>query len=283
MAADSDWAQFEVEATVADYLRMLVLELSGQAYNKSAHRRALQQRLSNRTEAAIELKHQNISSILRDLGFPWIPGYKPRGHFQALLRNVVEARLSQDKLIDDAALSAVNSPAVAPLLGDLGNVMVDAPRPATEVRESSSPAYLSPGHQKRDYLEREARNISLGKAGEEFVLGYEHFRLHTLGQKRLAEKIEHVSVSKGDGMGYDILSFEADGREKYIEVKTTAFGKETPFFVSRGEMQFARDNPDRFHLYRLFEFRKAPKLFDLPGAVETHCFVNPISFVCTFS
>ena len=84
-------------------------------------------------------------------------------------------------------------------------------------------------------------------------------------------------------MGFDILSFEADGREKYIEVKTTSFGKDTPFFISRGEIQFANAHAEQFHLYRLFEFRKSPKLFDLPGAVERHCLVNPISFVCTFS
>jgi len=31
----------EVEATVADYLHMLLLELSGQTYSKTAHRQAL--------------------------------------------------------------------------------------------------------------------------------------------------------------------------------------------------------------------------------------------------
>ncbi len=283
MASDLDWTHIEVEATVADYLRMLVLELSGQSYNKSTHRRALQSKLNHRTEAAIELKHQNISAVLRELGFPWIAGYKPRGHFQALLRNVVEAQLTKDKLVDDAALTAATSPAAAPLLDDLSKVLVEPPKMAAEAKEPSPRPYYSSAPQKRDYLEREARNISLGKAGEEFVLNFEHFRLHELGQKKLADKIEHVSVSKGDGMGYDILSFEPDGREKYIEVKTTAFGKETPFFISRGEIKFAEDHVEQFHLYRLFEFRKAPKLFDLPGAVESHCLINPISFVCEFS
>ena len=35
------WSRIEVEATVADYFHMLVMELSGQSYNKTAHRRAL--------------------------------------------------------------------------------------------------------------------------------------------------------------------------------------------------------------------------------------------------
>jgi hypothetical protein len=41
--------------------------------------RALLQKLSNRTEAAVELKHQNISAILMEHGWQNIPGYKPLG------------------------------------------------------------------------------------------------------------------------------------------------------------------------------------------------------------
>jgi|WetSurMetagenome_2_1015567.scaffolds.fasta_scaffold04351_2 hypothetical protein len=282
MAEDKDWTRIEVEATVADYLHMLTLQFSGQTYNKSAHRRALLLKLNNRSEAAVELKHQNISAILLDLGFPWITGYKPRGHFQSLLRDVVEAQLTQNKLIDEAALAAATSIAAAPLLEDFSDVLVEAPKLAGATHEPTSPPYYS-APKKRDYLEREARNISLGKAGEEFVMNFEQFRLQKLGKKKLADKVDHVSISKGDGLGYDILSFEPDGRERYIEVKTTAFAKETPFFISRGEIQFAKNYEEQFHLYRLYEFRKSPKLFDLVGSVEKHCLVNPISFVCEFS
>ncbi|MDH4284825.1 MAG: DUF3883 domain-containing protein, partial [Gallionellaceae bacterium] len=154
---------------------------------------------------------------------------------------------------------------------------------ATKAQESYPPTYHPSPPQKRDYLEREARNISLGRAGEEFVLSFEHFRLYELGQKKLADKVDHVSMSKGDGLGYDILSFEPDGRERFIEVKTTAFAKETPFFISRGEIQFANNHEEQFHLYRLYEFRKSPKLFDLVGSVEKHCAVNPVSYICEFS
>jgi Protein NO VEIN, C-terminal len=282
MAGDSDWTRFEVETTIADYLHMLVLEYSGQSYNKAAHRRALQAKLNNRTEGAIELKHQNISAVLHELGFHWIPGYKPRGHYQTLLRVVVEEQLAKNKLVDEAALSATSSPAAVPLLDDFNDVLVEAPKLAIKAKEPSPRPY-SPSPIKRDYLEREARNISLGKAGEEFVLKFEHFRLYEIGQKKLADNIEHVSVTRGDGMGYDILSFDSNGRERYIEVKTTAFAKETPFFISSSEIEFAKDKVDQFHLYRLYEFRKSPKLFDLPGSVEKHCSVNPVSFICEFS
>lgn len=283
MATDLSWTRIEVEATVADYLHMLVLELSGQTYNKAAHRRALVTKLNNRTEGSIELKHQNISAVLASLGFPWVTGYKPRSHYQALLRVVIEEQLAGNSLVDDAALNATSSPAAPPLLEDFRGVLVQAPKLTALAQESKPPQYYSSVPHKRDYLEREARNISLGRAGEEFVMNFEHHRLRELGQKKLADKVEHVSVKKGDGLGYDILSFEPDGKERFIEVKTTSFAKETPFFISRGEIQFAKDHDEQFHLYRLYEFRKSPKIFELVGPVDKHCLVNPISFVCEFS
>jgi hypothetical protein len=282
MAAFEDWTRNEVEATVGNYRHMLMLEVSGQPYNKSAFRRALLPRLNNRSEKAIENKHQNISAILKSLGFPWIPGYKPYGHYQKLLYDVVENQIADDMQFDEVALKATSLPATPPLIEDFTNLLVEPPEFVTKAKEASPPTYYS-SPKKRDYLEREARNISLGKAGEELVLNFEHFRLYELGQKKLADKVEHVSVTQGDGLGFDIRSFDSDGRERYIEVKTTAFAKETPFFISRGEVQFAKDHGEQFHLYRLYEFRKSPKLFDLPGSVENHCFINPISFVCEFS
>lgn len=48
------WSRLEVESTVADYFHMLVMELSGQTYNKSAHRQALLKRLDGRTDGAVE-------------------------------------------------------------------------------------------------------------------------------------------------------------------------------------------------------------------------------------
>ena len=182
------WDQIEVEATVADYLHMLLLELSGQTYSKTAHRRGLLAKLDKRTDSAIEFKHQNISAILIDLGYPYITGYKPRGNYQQLLREVVEDRIAQDQLLDNAALAASSAPAVAPLLDDFSKLLVDAPKLARTAREPSQHYRLS-APQKRDYLEREARNTALGFAGEEFILNFEHFRLHNLGHKALADKV----------------------------------------------------------------------------------------------
>lgn len=279
------WSREEVEATIADYFDMLTLELTGQQYNKTRHRQLLQQRLKNRSDSAIERKHQNISAILRELSCPWIIGYKPLGNYQALLATVVQNRLKNALLFDQAALSAVQMPAAAPEVPGFESVLVDAPRISRSAGEPR-PAYDARRPTmavRRDYFEREARNSSLGRAGEEFVVQYERWRLISIGKNKLADKVEHISATQGDGLGFDVLSFEASGRDRLIEVKTTSFGKETPFFITRSEVNLSRAKSDVFQIYRLFEFRRRPQLFSLRGAVDTYCILDPVTFQARFS
>ena len=277
-----DWSREEVEAIVADYLTMLTLELAGQSYNKTQHRKLLQAKLNKRSAASIEFKHCNISAAMIDLGFPYIRGYQPRSNYQTLLGIVVEAQVCRDQSLDEVALAAVRQPAITPVQADFQKVKTAAPS-RHDTRALSEPQHpLSFKAAKRDYFEREAQNRLLGLAGEEFVVLFEHWRLNVLGQARLADKVEHVAQSQGDGLGYDVLSFEADGKERLIEVKTTTFGRDTPFFVSRRELALSQDAKDQFHLYRLFEFRKAPRLFDLPGALDQHCLLDPVTYRASF-
>lgn len=278
MARGTDWSREEVEACVADYLHMLTLELNGQRYSKTAHARALAERLHGRNRAAIEFKHCNISAALLALGYPYIDGYKPRGNYQALLFDIVGGQAQSNDALQAAAQSAVLRPAVMIAPDDTDAVWVPAPATA-RVRETP-PSYLprfSPAQ--RDYLEQEARNRSLGRAGELFVMELETRRLHTAGQKRLADRVEHVAASQGDGLGYDVLSYEIDGRERLIEVKTTAFGILTPFHVSRNELARSEADAAQYHLYRLFDFRARPRLFDLPGTIASHCRLDAVTYL----
>lgn len=96
--AKDNWSQEEVYLTIQDYFKMLEKELSGRPYNKAQHNRTLQAKLNGRTKAAIELKHQNISAALCDLGYMFIDGYKPRVNFQRSLVNVVRIE-AQRRLI----------------------------------------------------------------------------------------------------------------------------------------------------------------------------------------
>ncbi|WP_088332741.1 DUF3883 domain-containing protein [Lacimicrobium sp. SS2-24] len=284
MAKPESWSAEEIINTVADYMRMLTLELSGQNYNKTEHRRRLLTKLKNRSEAAIELKHQNISAVLANLGYVWIPGYKPRNNYQQALAQFIEGWVNEHPEFDQISLAAVNQPAVMPEIPDFSKFRVQPPAPrASQVNESPEAYTAIPTSGiKRDYVAREARNAALGLAGEQLILEYEAFRLRQAGKKTLANKIEHISDTQGDGLGYDILSFEENGKERFIEVKTTAFAKEMPFFASRNEINFAEARSDQFYLYRLFEFKKSPKLFELQGDLKKHCTLDPVSYICRF-
>ena len=276
-----DWSAQEVASTVASYLRMLTLELAGQTFNKSEHRRALALLLPLRSEAAMEFKHCNISAVMIELNYPHIKGYQPRRNFQrkALFEEVIQ-QISERPQLDVVAQKAVEIPAVVPWMESFSDIAVQPPRLEPMVREAD--AYFPGVLSQRDYLAREARNRSLGLAGEEFVVMYERWRLIQQGQPRLADRVEHTAKLKGDGAGYDIQSFDVTGRDRFIEVKTTAYAKATPFFVSENERSFANAHADEFRLYRLFEFRSAPKLFELRGRLEQHCRLDPSSFRASF-
>ncbi len=249
---------------------MLTMELTGQAYNKSEHRRALHQLLPGRSEGAIEFKHGNISAVMIELGYPYIRGYQPRKNFQRqALFDEVTRQIAARPQLEDAAVKAVELPAEMLLMERFDGVRVEPPLLELKAREPDvyRPSVLS----QRDYLAREARNQSLGRAGEEFVVHYERWRLIQRGHMRLADRVEHTANVRGDGAGYDVLSFEEDGRERFIEVKTTAYAKETPFFISDGELSFANSHELEFRLYRVFEFRRAPRMFELRGRPDRHC------------
>jgi hypothetical protein len=276
-----DWSAAEVRAIVEDYLQMLSLELAGQAYNKTKHRVELMAKLNNRTESSIEFKHCNISAALIELGIPSIRGYKPRSNFQGLLTDALLQALGAHQQLDRLALAAVEQPAVVPQISVFDKLNTEPPALRGEVREAKLSS--APKAFKRDYLAREASNSSLGLAGEKLVVNYEHWLLNACGAKRLADRVEHVSSTRGDGLGFDVLSFEPDGREKFIEVKTTSFAKETPFYVSKGELTLSRKAKEQFHLYRLYHFRQDPRLFKLSGELSSHCLLDPVTYRASFS
>lgn len=281
--AGDDWRRGEVELIVADYLSMLVYELNGQRYNKTAHRERLLALLPGRSAGAIEFKHCNISAVMLELGFPYLRGYKPRVNFQRqTLTSVVTEQVRRHTLLDEAAMAACQQPVEVPAQATFDQLVVASP---ARTRESTlrEPAPRFEAHAiRRDYLEREARNRSLGLAGESFALDFERWRLARLGAAQLADRVEHVSRTQGDGLGYDILSFEPDGHPRHIEVKTTTFGERTPFYVSANEVRFARDHAQSFMLYRLFDFRKSPRLFELQGPIEQYCNLDAANFRASF-
>jgi hypothetical protein len=276
-----DWSREEVEATVADYFAMLELEVRSLPLNKAVHRRALVGVLNSRSEQAIEFKHCNISAILNELGFPAIDGYKPRSNYQRLLAEVVAERLQASSQLTRTVAEDVASDAQMPTFDDILAALTEPPRPEPHSfgAERTRRPYERPLPRPAvNYLEREAANRALGLEGELFVLTYERARLMAGGYDALAARVDHVSTTRGDGAGYDVLSYDNDGRERLIEVKTTRYARETPFYVSRNEVEVSRAEAERYHLYRCFGFRNNPRLFTLPGALPATCELHPVAY-----
>lgn len=267
-----DWTKTEVDLAIADYMAMLSEELKGNSFIKAVHRKALLPLLNNRSEGSIERKHQNISAILIEFGYPYISGYKPLGNYQGLLLDRVSDFLLNNQHLGELVGVSVDRPAETPEVSDYLDRLVSPPVARDHVysRVGEQRPNLH-RHARIDYLEREARNASLGKAGEQFVVEFEKSRLIGAGAENLADKVEHISVTRGDGLGFDVRSYEADGRDRLIEVKTTAGGKQTPFYVTRNEVEISRQRTGEYHLYRVFAFRKDPRLFSVCGALDRVC------------
>src|SRR6185436_1322551 len=162
-----DWSHEEVDAAVGDYFDMLDKWLRGEFFNKAEHNRRLQKLLINRSRGSIEWKHQNISAILIELGYPYLAGYKPRFNYQELLRTVIEQRLSGAPHLHQAAQIAVEQPVVGtPIVSDILAIVVPPPvREDEPTRLRDMPRDVKKT-MRRNYLEMEARNASLGLAGE---------------------------------------------------------------------------------------------------------------------
>lgn len=268
----------EVEATVADYLAMLVEYLSGERLNKAAHNRSLRTLLNDRSAAAVEFKHQNISAILVEDGYDYLDGYRPAYNYQDLLRDVVREQLAQRADLKGLLRRAVEAPVLhAAVTGEILPELVRAPRPIA--RPGARERYERvPVTRTTDFHAREAQNRSLGDAGELSALSFERHRLWTAGKRSLAERVEHVAKTKGDGLGFDILSFETNGRERLVEVKTTRRAEMTPFFITRNEVEVSGRRASEYHLYRLYRFDRDPKLFILSGALDQTCRLEPTAY-----
>lgn len=276
----NNWSDSEVEAAVADYFNMLRLELTGHKYNKTEHRRALKEKLDNRSDGSVELKHQNISAVLIEMGIPYIDGYKPRFNYQrSLLPTAVADYLKSNPQIQQ--LFAADSEAVPqiPTVEDFLSAWEVPPVPDDRKAPDAAEPKAIYNPCRVNYLERESRNRSLGEAGEQFVVNFERARLIRTGRESLAERIEQVSATVGPSAGFDIKSFEENGTDRFIEAKTTKYGKNTPFFVTPNELRFSRENASNYFLYRLFRFRESPRLFTLHGYVKDSCILEPSEFI----
>jgi hypothetical protein len=98
----------------------------------------------------------------------------------------------------------------------------------------------------------------------------------------LARRVRWVAEEIGDGMGFDVLSFDdQDESEKLIEVKATALGKFHPFLVTLNEVCCSEDMPEKYHLFRVFNFVRTPRVYILTGSLRLACRLETTVFRAT--
>jgi hypothetical protein len=282
-AESGDWSPAEVALIVADYCDMLRAELDDEAFNKSEHRRALRTQLNGRSDGSVERKHQNISAVLVGMGLPYIDGYKPLGNYQALLETGVEDffRAHPDFVARCERAQLVN-PTVEQHPQRSWEELTEPPPEEIVGPERWTTPWMIRRPRRTDFARRDAENRQLGKLGEQFGLEVERRRLLEAGRNDLARKVDWVSQSVGDGLGFDLLSFdETDDSERFIEVKTTGLGKYFPFYVSENEVRCSEAEPGKYRLYRVFDFARAPRLYVLAGPLSAACRLTPVSYRAT--
>lgn len=269
----ADWSESENERTITAYLEMLTSELRGEPYRKVDFYRPLSRDIG-RTEGSVERKFSNISAVLAEVGSTFVDGYKPLANVQGLLRQMVHDQFAEApelrRLMIQLAESAPPTTPRAELLGDPTPIPVDLVFPQRRVgdRRGRFP----------DFNARESRNSQLGAAGERLVVQREQRHLAACGRQDLAARVRHLAVEEGDGLGFDVLSYRPDGVERFVEVKTTVRSAHQPFYVSRNEVEFSSEEPERFVLARVFRLGKKPGFYELPGALAESTTLVPESY-----
>ena len=258
---------------------MLARDIVGEPYSKAEHRRALLPLLQNRSEGSVEFKHQNISAVLKGLGESWIFGYKPAFNFQMTLADAVVRWFAQHPAWFDRVPDARASNG----LREAAQFWVDPPPTLSNEAPPQELEQMLRIARKFDVAGRDVRNRALGRAGEKFVLAHERATLKGRGRDDLARDVRWVSEEDGDGLGYDISSFEPDGQPRLIEVKTTNGWERTPFHITRNELDVADERRDEWCLLRLWNFSREPRAFELRPPLDAHVSLTATLFRASFN
>lgn len=132
---------------------------------------------------------------------------------------------------------------------------------------------------KIDYKEVDIKKIQNGTDAEEYV--YETFKkeLLILGENELSSKVEWSSKVKGDGLGYDIITYDPITKnEIYVEVKSTE-GLSDNFNMSINEISFAENHPNNYKLYWIRNTKGNPQTIILNTQELLEAFIKcPVAY-----
>lgn len=270
----ADWSESEIDLVVADYFRMRAMWLRNEPFVKAHHYRAIME-ATGRSKGSVESKYMNISATLERLSLPWLGGYAPLRNFQGALLRAVERHVEQEWIEG-------LTPEPAGQQASFAEPLFIETAPEIGALPASSSPELERMARKFDPALRDERNRRIGLAGEQRVLESERARLARDGRPDLAGKVRWISQELGDGAGYDIASFEVDGKERFLEVKTTIGHKRTPFMLTRNEKDFAQEAGERFCIFRLYDWGRAPGAFLIRPPLTSCLILEPTVYRASF-
>src|SRR3989344_1396742 len=132
----------------------------------------------------------------------------------------------------------------------------------------------------KEYLENRRDYPKIKEVNAEFI----NLKINpkNIGKNELANKRKWVS-KEDDSLGYDILSFENDGTEKYIEVKSTSQSENcnANFLISSNQYSKAK-RIKNYYFYIVFNAKgKEPKVWKIKEPLQYEnkgLILTPISF-----
>jgi len=124
-----------------------------------------------------------------------------------------------------------------------------------------------------DFIENQKKKQLKGREAEEFVYNYEKEKLITEGKPDLALKVKDRSLELG--LGYDILSFNKEGEEMHIEVKSS---NSNSFYLSKNELEVSTKDK-KYWIYIVTINQQRTKY--IIKAIESPQFKNKSDFTLT--
>ena len=113
-----------------------------------------------------------------------------------------------------------------------------------------------------DYSEQQKISQKIGDRGEELVLINELKKVSKWGlSEELASLVRRVSL-ESDDYGYDILSYDKNGNELYLEVKTTKQNKnDFSFILTQNELRHAKMLGSAYCIVIVFDILNKPRIW----------------------
>lgn len=137
---------------------------------------------------------------------------------------------------------------------------------------------------KPNYMAIQEKAIQISEGGVHLVLNHEKEYLLANNLPDLAQNVIKMSCTNG-GVGYDILSYDLNGNEKLIGVKTTSGGKSLGFYISPNEVSISSQYPNKYYIYRIFDYNQETntgKYFVIQGSVEENFKLTPSEFKAVY-